>query len=220
MLTKSSPLDQRVLADILTERVALLGGATVDSTPVADTRVLVLISSLSPSDVADGARRFAALLQPEEAAAWQRSWTRTHFLFGNHVNVRSGGLRLVSPGGTAAWLGPFADDHRPGISRLLKPVTGRLPELPTEVDVPGTGKPRALWINVEQLSLADYLVHLHHTIAEAVLFGRMRPDESLRLHHTTEFDVAFGSGLPAYARVLPEPSDTGRLRLHTWLSRA
>lgn len=208
-----SPTQAR-LAELLAERVAWVGGPT--SAP--ETTLLVLLRSLSPADVAAGARAFPSTLEPAEAAGWRRSWTRTRFLFGNPANLRPGDARLVAPGATVAWLGPFPDGHRPGVGRLLKPVTGRLPQLPDEIDVPGGGAPRTLWIAVGRLTVVDYLVHLHHTVAEAVLLGRLRPDERLRLRHRPVLDV--GADGPAYARVLPEPGGTGRLRLHTWLSFA
>jgi hypothetical protein len=222
-----SPAQAR-LAELLAERVSWVTGGTEPGAATADSTVLVLLRALSLADLVHGARQFAAGLDAGEAAAWRRSWTRTRFLFGNPANVTpSSPARVVAPGGTAAWLGPFPDTRLPGLSRLLKPVSGRLPQLPNDIDrdldggpdLPGTGRPRVLQIGVDGLSLVDYLVHLHHTLAEAVLLGRLRPDEPLRLSHRPALE-ADPTRRPAYARVLPEPGDTGRLRLHTWLSCA
>jgi len=240
---------QAWLAELLAERVAWVTGRSSgepdpsrpypglpypgpadpsqpDTGPAGST-VLVLLRSLSLADVVHGAREFAAALNPDGSAAWRRSWTRTRFLFGNPVNLtRWNQARAVAPGGTAAWLGPFPDARRPGLSRLLKPVTGRLPELPDDLDIdpdpdsPGTGPRRVLLVAVGGLTLVDYLVHLHHTLAEAVLLGRLRRDEPLRLSHRPALETDPTSDPPAYARVLPEPGGTGRLRLHTWLSAA
>jgi len=210
---------QSWLAELLAERVQAVT-AQAGAGP-ADTTVLVLVRSLRLADLAHGARQFAAALELADAAAWLRSWTRTVFLFGNPANLpATTPARLVAPGATAAWLGPFAHSHRPGLGRLLKPVTGRLPRLPGHLDLPGSGPRRVLEVAVAGLSLADYLVHLHHTLAEAVLLGRLGPDEPVRLSHRPALLVDPRCGPPAYARVMAEPEGAGRLTLHTWLSRA
>ncbi|MFF5229224.1 DUF6182 family protein [Dactylosporangium sp. NPDC000521] len=194
----------RELGDLLADRVDWVTGGAPEP---ADTTVLVVLRGLDPAGLAAGAARFAAGLGTGEARRWRRSWTRTVFLFGDPVNLRPGDVRLIAGG--AAWLGPFTGAHRPGPVRLLRPVTGRLPELPDGA----TGRP--LWIATAGLSLVDYLVHLHHTVAEAVLLGRLDPDEPLRLLHRPALDPA-GLGAAAYARVLPGPG--GALRPYTWLS--
>jgi hypothetical protein len=229
-----------MLAELLAERVELVTGrspgqADMEETPTrpdfgtgtgtgldsGTTTVLVLLRSLCPADVAHGAREFAAGLAAGEAAAWLSSWTRTRFLFGNPANlVAAKQVRAVAPGGSAAWLGPFPATRLPGLSRLLRPAAGELPELPHDIDLPGTGPRRVLRVAISGLTLVDYLVHLHHTLAEAVLFGRLRPDEALRLSHRPALHDDSAGPRAAYARVLPEPGGTGLLRLHTWLSAA
>lgn len=191
------------------------GDAAVESSAVVTMRSLCL------PDLVRGTRRFAATLDPAEADAWRRSWTRTVFLFGTPANLATRtGARVVAAGATAAWFGPYPGTGLPGWSRLLKPVTGTLPHLPAEVEVPGTGRPRVLHVAVAGLTLTDYLVHLHHTLAESVLLGRLRPDEPLLLRHRPALDAASIREPPAYARILPDADDGGRLRPHTWLSRA
>jgi hypothetical protein len=183
----------------------------------AESTVLVVLRSLDLADLVHGACRFAADLDPDEAGAWRRSWTRTRFLFGNPANlVARDRPRVVAPGGSAAWLGPFPDGRLPGRSRLLKPVTGSLPRLPGEVDVPGEGPARLLRVAVEGLSLVDYLVHLHHTLAEAVLLGRLSPGERVRVSHQPS--IEWEPDDPAYARVLPGPGTD--LRQYTSLAAA
>jgi Family of unknown function (DUF6182) len=221
VLSTSPPPSQSRLAELLAERVEWVAGGSQGEpgASTADTTVLVLLRSFHLADMVHGVREFAAALEPGAAAAWRRSWTRTRFLFGNPANLTPGNrARVVAPAATAAWLGPFPDARWPGLSRLLKPVTGGLPELPREIDFPGVGPRRVLQVAIAGLTLVDYLVHLHHTLAEAVLLGRLRPKEPLRLSHLPAFGTGSACGPPAYARVLPEPGDTGRLRLHTWLS--
>jgi uncharacterized protein DUF6182 len=177
----------------------------------------VLLRSLDLADLVHGACEFAAALESDEATAWRQAWTRTRFLFGNPANLPKGTrARVVAPGGTAAWLGPFPDARLPGLARLLKPVSGELPQLAGDILLHGTGPRRVVSVAVEGLTLVDYLVHLHHTLAEAVLLGRLRPGEPLRIRHRPALGT--DSADPAYARVLADPGDPGRLRLYTWLS--
>lgn len=211
--------DQADLAALLAERAAWISADGADgATAPADMTVVVALRAFDPVDVADGARRFAAGLDAPAALRWRRSWTRTRFVFGDPANLRPDDVRVTGPAATAAWLGPFPDDRWPGQARLLKPVSGRLPDLPEHAEVPGRGPARDLWTAVAGLSLVDYLVHLHHTVAEAVLLGRLDPGERLRLRHRAALSPAEQHGPPAYARVLPEPDAPGRLRLHTWLT--
>lgn len=229
------------LAALLAQRVEWVtgrphgrpGDGAVESTVVVTMRSLDLV------DLVQGAREFTTTLDRAEAGAWRRSWTRTVFLFGTPANLATRtGARVVAAEGTTAWLGPFPGTRLPGWTRLLKPVTGTLPELPAEVEVPGAGPPvevaggglpvegpgggtpRVLHVAVAGLTLTDYLVHLHHTVAESVLLGRLRTDESLRLRHRPALTAGPTPGPPAYARVLPDAGAAGRLRLHTWLSPA
>jgi Family of unknown function (DUF6182) len=224
----STASEQQRLAGLLAGRVEWVTGrphaVPVPGSPDEDQAaavVFVLLRSLRLTDLVQGARRFAAELDPAEAMTWRRSWTRTRFLFGNPANLGSPSpARLVAPCGTAAWLGPFPGNRGPGLSRLLKPVTGNLPALPSDIDLPGTGPGRVLCMAVGGLTLVDYLVHLHHTLAEAVLLGRLEPNEPLRLSHRPALGPDSTCSPPLYARVLPEPGGTGRLRPYTWLSSA
>jgi hypothetical protein len=223
------PDPQPRLAGLLAERARwVTGRATGRPDPAeaeAGVAALVLLRSLRLADVVHGAREFAAGLDPGEAEAWRESWTRTRFLFGNPANLGPRNpARVVAPGRTAAWLGPFPGTRPPGLSRLLKPVTGGLPRLAHDIDFPGSGSGvgprRMLAIATGGLTLAGYLVHLHHTLAEAVLLGRLRPEEPLRLSHRPQAELDPEWERAAYARVLPEDGEDGRLRVHTWLSPA
>lgn len=76
---------------------------------------------------------------------------------------------------------------------------------------------RRLYVAVRGLGLVEYLVHLHHTLAEAVLLGRLDPDEPLVLTHCQDIAAETASGEPGYARVHFRDGDPDRLRLYTWL---
>ncbi|MFC4146075.1 DUF6182 family protein [Micromonospora mangrovi] len=202
----------RLAADLLAERLTWVGN---DSAGDADATVLVVLRALDLVDLVHGTRAFVADLDPADAARWRRSYTRTRFLFGNPSSLGDQHAPRRSRRATAAWLGPYRDST-PGVARLLKPVTGRMPPLPRTVRVPGIGRARRLEIAMGA-SVVDYLVHLHHTLAEAALMGRLAPEEPLLLRHRA--DLADRADSPAaYARVLPDPDAPDGLRLHTWLS--
>jgi hypothetical protein len=217
------PPTQQRLAELFAERAARVRRPPEPSRPgEPETTVLVLLNSLDPPELVDGARRFAAGLSPEEAAAWQTSWTKTRFLFGNPANLTDRTPpRVVARDGSAAWLGPYLDGRLPGPSRLLRPVTGRLPEALVlgPPDRPGATGARELLVAVRDLTLSQYLVHLHHTVAEAVLLGRLTPEEPLRLVHRPDLDTGTAQAEPGYARVHYAAEDRTDLRLYTWLSR-
>ncbi len=213
------------LARLAAERAAWAGSAPQD----ARHAVLVLVKALDPADLVHGARSFAAALCPEEAEDWRHAWTRAVFRFGNPANLTARTPpRTVSPRGTAAWLGPYEAAHPPGVSRLLKPVSGQLPPLSGRLDVGGSGAPpRAgftLRIATAGLSLAEYLVHLHHTVAEAVLRQLLPASAPLRLVHCPDLDpdepdVFAQLSNAVYARTTPaEDGEPGALRLHTLLT--
>lgn len=213
-----SPSQQR-LAWLSAERAAWVGSGPPRGT-AAEATALVLLGRLDLPGLVLGAQAFAASLAADEAAAWRRSWTKTRFLFGNPANLtRRTPARIVADSGAAAWLGPFPDGRLPGLSRLLKPVTGVLPALPGEMEIGSTtGEVRDLHIAVRDLTLAEYLVHLHHTLAESVLLGLLRPGGPLRLVHRPDIGVMPGG--EGYARVHYARGDPATLRLYAWLSPA
>ena len=208
------------LAELFAARAAWVGREPVRPTePTEDDRVaLVVLCRFDLPDLVAGARAFAAGLDEREAAGWRRSWTATRFLFGIPANLTgSASMRVTGPSGNCGWLGPFSPVHVPGTTRLLKPVTGTLPDLPADLSVPGRGAPRELYLATRGLTLVDYLVHLHHTLAEAVLAGRLGAEDALRLHHRRDIEPAVAAGEPAYARVHHPDGDLS-LRLYSWLS--
>ncbi|MEU3983401.1 DUF6182 family protein [Streptomyces sp. NPDC026672] len=214
----TAALTQDRLAALFDERARLVAGATTDTTSVT---ALVVLRGLDVVDLVRGARAFATGLTGAEGRTWLRSWTRTRFLFGNPQNLTDRApARTVAPAGTAAWLGPHPSDHLPGVSRLLKPLTGSLPPLPRTLDVPGRagGPPRELRLATREVTLVKYLVHLHHTVAEAVLLGRLTVDEPLRLVHRPDLEPMSAPGSPGYARVHYAADNTSELRLYTSLA--
>ena len=224
--TDDRPVAPHRLAELLADRARWVGRTPQDADrddPAAVT-ALVVLRAVDLTDLVTGARAFAAGLAAGEADAWRSSWTRTRFLFGNPVNLTERSpARVVAPGGTAAWLGPVAAARPSGPSRLLKPVTGVLPPVPDRFDLPAVTGPvtdrpvRELYVAVGGLPLPDYLVHLHHSVAEAVLMGRLAGTEALRLVHVPQIGAAIARGVPSYARVQHDRA-AGRLRLFAWLT--
>lgn len=219
------------LAELFAERAGWVANAPGHDD--VTTTVFVMMRALNLTDLVCGTRIFAAGLPVTQSGTWLRSWTRTRFLFGNPANLtQRSRARLVAPAGAFAWLGPCPAAHPPGLSRLLKPVTGILPELPAIIDLPPSvpagsdpraqapGRCRELIVATRGLTLVDYLVHLHHTLAESVLLGRLTPAEPLRLVHQPEISAETVSAVPGYARVHYAGPDTTSLRLYTWLSHA
>jgi Family of unknown function (DUF6182) len=209
------------LAVLFAERAAWVGRDPVRPAEMTDDdrTVLVVMCRFDLVDFVTGVRAFTAGLGAEEADRWRRSWTGTRFLFGNPANLTGRArARVTAANGASAWLGPYPSAHLPGLARLLKPVTGTLPDLPPTLSVPGQAPPRLLYIATSGLSLVDYLVHLHHTLAEAVLGGQLGADDALQLHHRPDIEAAVANDEPAYARVHHRDGDTARLRLFTWLA--
>ncbi len=191
----------------------------------ADVTAPVVLRVFDPGALVRGAVRFAAALAPDQADSWFRCYTRAFFLFGNPRNLAARHALAASAGDNSiGWLGLVDRDRLVRLRRLLRPVSGRLPEM-TERRVttgPERQQPAAtewdLWIATRGLDAARYLVHLHHTVAEAVLTGRLRGGDAIRLRHVT--DISPSAAHPdtcAYARVHVSQHDPRRLRLYALL---
>ena len=115
-----------------------------------------------------------------------------------------------APGGTSA-PGDAARPERPAGSGAPAAVP------PALVPAAAGAGSRRLYVAVRGLGLVDYLVHLHHTLAEAVLLGRLRPDEHLVLTHCQDIGAGTAAREPDYARVHFRDGAQDRLRLYTWL---
>jgi hypothetical protein len=178
--------------------------------------------AFDPAALVSGAMRFAAGIPPEDADAWFRCYTRTLFLFGNPANLA---VRyppaLVSDSGSTAWLGVYDGRRTERVRRLLRPVEGVLPAGGTGLDtVVGPDDPQwRLLVATRGLDLPRYLVHLHHTAAEAVLTGALRSDATVALEHVADLDPDRVRAA-GYAYVRVHPVDAGQPpRLYTALTR-
>jgi Family of unknown function (DUF6182) len=211
----STPADRTrpsTLRELFDERDRLVRSglrSPAEAETPADVTVLVVLRAFDLTALVRGATRFAVDLTPAEADGWYRSWTRTRFMFG-HPNNLSGRTapRVLAGDAAMAWLGPYPAQHPPGLARLLKPVSGALPALPAQIEIPGRagGAPWVLRVACRGLTVPNYLIHVHHTLAEAVLLGRLDPDASLLLAHDDDLDL---TGLPraGYVRVHHDSAD-------------
>lgn len=193
----------------------------------ADVAVPVVLREFDPQAVTDGAVMFAAALAPDQSDSWFRCYTRTVFLFGNPRNLAARyPVRQRAGDNAVGWLGVVERKELNQLRRLLRPVTGALPGVSV---TPGaaTGRPGAgagaqwgLWLAIRDLDLAQYLVHLHHTVTEAVLTGEVRPGDTIRLKHVMDLHPSrLEHPDCVYTRVHPSPSpdNPGRLRLYALL---
>ncbi|MFC6085242.1 DUF6182 family protein [Sphaerisporangium aureirubrum] len=190
---------------------------------VPDLSVIVVLSALDPAAFVTGALRFVTGLDRRQADTWMRTYTRTVFLAGNPANLRERfAFQHVSPDGRLAWTAPGDPAAHVGLRRLLRAFSGTTPPgLPglVDLDVPGgppTGTAHRLYVPATG-SVDRYLVDVHHTLAEAVLRGILRPGDRLRLRHVTGIEEL--TGLPEYARVVAAADAGDHLRPATWLTR-
>jgi uncharacterized protein DUF6182 len=167
---------------------------------------------------------FAAQLPEDARREWLADFTRTVFLAGNPANLA---VRLppsvVGRDGQVAWYAPTSGSRHRELRLLLRLVQGELPHAePFSLDVPGAGPEAAgrwrLAVATAGLSLPQYLVHVNHTLAEAVLTGILRPGDRLTVEHVRRLDA-----LPAryaYLRVHRDTEAPDRLRAYACLTEA
>lgn len=216
-------VEQRRLDALLSQRHQLAARGLTPSGPApgAGDVVAVVVRRFDLTSMVRGAMAFAAGLSAEAADGWFRAYTRTLFLFGNPHNLAARHApALGTAGAETAWFGPWDARRMEALSRLLKPLRGDLPALPQRCDIPGSpAAPAELHVAVGGLNLPQYLIHLHHTLAEAVLLGTLAPDAPVRLIHWPDVDpVLAASGDADYVRVHYAAGDESRLRLYTLLT--
>ncbi|MER7779735.1 DUF6182 family protein [Streptomyces sp. NPDC096191] len=208
---------QRYLREHTERRVR---AARANPAPEPDrTAVTVVLRRFAPTTFAQSAVGYALDLPDTLSEPWLRAYTRTVFLSGNPDNLRTRfAFHHVSADGTMAWTLPEETAETPPLRRLLRLFpAAALPPLPARIEIPprtaaAPDVPTArLDVVTTRISLADYLVHVHHALAEAVLTGLIGPHTAVALRHLPRLDPA--EGPYTTLRAVPDQDATdGRLR--------
>ncbi|TDD96350.1 DUF6182 family protein [Actinomadura rubrisoli] len=215
-------LDQATLRAALDDRISRAHRAWPSgSTGIA---AIAVLRDFTPATFAGSAVAFAARIVPQARAHWYAGFTRTIFLAGNPRNLKA---RFppdhLSEDGSIAWYGPVPlADYQP-LRRMLRPLQGTVdPAWPTTSRVPlanphsAAGTIAHLRVATQGLTLQDYLIHINHTLAEAVLDGLLTTADALTIEHMPQLPDDPG---PYQAlRISTDPQTPDHLRAYTTLS--
>ncbi|MER5219320.1 DUF6182 family protein [Streptomyces flaveus] len=221
--------DAELLTAAARTRLRAVHDGLGDGTVPWGLSVVVVVADLDVATFIAGVADFALALPDDLREGWYRAFTRTAFLAGHPTSVAA---RHPPHHATAdarhAWFGPARRGELQPLSRLLRafhgPAPMDVPVGPLTVTVSG-GTPSGHVVDaavaIGGVSTGEYLVHVHHLIAEAALRGLIRPGDTIRVDHrraldTTEFRDILS---PARAdrvqtRITPCRTDPHRLRLH------
>ncbi|QXJ22252.1 hypothetical protein AGRA3207_003226 [Actinomadura graeca] len=214
--------DQQTLREVLGGRVA----RARDAWPSGDAGIgaVAVLRDFTPAGFAGSAVAFAGRLSPRERALWYGSFTRTVFLAGDPRNLAERFRPAhVSEDGAIAWYGPGPLAEHATLRRLLRPVRGTTdPGWAGALHValseaqPTSGKVARLRVAVRDMTLPDYLVHVNHTLAEAVLDGLLTAADVLEIEHVPH--LPDDPGPYEALRVSSDPLRPGSLRAYAALS--
>ncbi len=194
--------------------------------------VAVVVADLDVETFIAGVAGFALALPDDAREGWYRSFTRTVFLAGHPATVAARHpYRQATDDARCAWYGPARRGALQPLSRLLRAFHGPVPmevaDGPLTVHVPGTPSGRVLdmAVAVGGVSTGEYLVHVHHLVAEAALRGLLRPGDEFRVEHrqtlgAAEFrdDLAPARADHVQTRIVPSRTEPERLRLYGLLT--
>lgn len=226
--------EQRLLAGLLQRHYEKVSrGLGNDAEPaVTGYRVAAVVGTFEPHAFITGALAFAVAIPEPVRDPWYRSFTRAVFFAGNPHSV-SRRFRCDHVGGGVAWLGPALDDPKSGLSRGLKllrapaPCTGLPATVTTTVPGPaaGPGRRHLLRVATGEVSVAEYLVHVHHVLCEAVLCATLRPGDELTVSHADHLtadhllaDDGPGARAATHLRIADDPHRAGARRLYACLT--
>jgi hypothetical protein len=204
-----------------------------------DLAAVVVVRDLDPATVVRGALAFVTGLPPALGEHWRRSFTRTLFLAGNPASLADRVDFAVRIDDAMGWVAPTERHRTRDVSRALRifhapaewpglidPFTVQVPATSAGADTPRPAPLTAtLRVATAGVSAADYLVHINHTVCEAVLRGLLRPADRLRIVHETDLDLAgidiadaTGPAPSTHLRIAADHADPGVLRLYARLS--
>jgi hypothetical protein len=194
--------------------------------------VAVVVDDFAPEPFIRATIDFALAVPEEVGAAWHRAFTRTIFLAGRPETVarrHPGAFRSAEA--ALGWYGPAPAAQLRNLSRMLRAFQGPAPIRPSAealtVRVPGAaaGHPVEAAVATDGVSVAEYLVHVHHLFAEATLRGLIRPGDTVHVTHRGELDGPWIRDAldPASAdfvqtRITHDSHDADRLRLYAVLA--
>ncbi|MEU0544238.1 DUF6182 family protein [Nocardia sp. NPDC005978] len=217
--------EQRLTALATLAAAAESGGEPVD--PAAGECVVAVVAAFDPADFVRACRDFAHALARPAVAAWCANFTRTVFLAGEPANLAvRHPADQVAAGGAIAWYGPCPAAATAGVGRLLRPFRGpvRLAaglELPIEPrpvpDAAPTGA-YTLIVDVSDLAVEEFMIHVNHSVAESTFTGALPPGAALTLR--TVANAEFDAGQSEYRRIAVDRADPGRLRCYAALTRS
>ncbi|WP_413803396.1 DUF6182 family protein [Streptomyces iranensis] len=183
------------------ERMAEIAAEAASAT----TTVTVVLRRFEPRIYAESVLGYALSLPDTLREAWLRAYTRTVFLTGNPANLATRfDFHHISRDGSMAWTAPDDSGERSPLRRLLRLFpTAEPPALPARLEVPAAVPPpegdahapvrRArLYAVTTRVSLAAYLVHVHHVLAEAVITKLIDEHTELAIHHVPQLDPSDG----------------------------
>ncbi|GGZ50209.1 hypothetical protein GCM10010387_50700 [Streptomyces inusitatus] len=190
--------------------------------------VAVVVGDLDPTSFAGGVVDFTRTIPPELRDGWYRTFTRTVFLAGDPAGAAARHPpRHTTAQGDLAWYGPARRGALGPLSRLLRAFQGpapiETPAGPLTVTVPGTPSGHTIDATVATggVTTGEYLVHVHHLIAEATLRELIGPGDTLRLNHRETLHAEEFRGVldplragSVQARITRDGSDGDRLRLY------
>lgn len=225
---KGAPGEPALVAAARARLAAVTAGLDEGHPAAGELDVAVVVADLDVAAFVGGVADFTLALPRDLHDGWYRTFTRTLFLAGRPANaVAQHRYRHLAPGGDLAWYGPAGRDELRPLSRLLRAFRGaapvRVPDEPLAVALtgPATRHTAHAVLAIGAVSTAEYLVHVHHLVAEAALRGLLRPGDTLRVEHRPALAAEdFRDALdPANAdsvqtRIAPDSTESTVLRLY------
>jgi hypothetical protein len=210
---------QSQLTAALERRVQASGfenlAALTQAEPSDDVSVCVVLSDFDLESYVKGTLEFLGCSPERDLGVWYRCFTKTVFLLGQPSRLRARhAFGFVATNGLIAWSLPCAKGATADIRRQLKSLhteqTVQVPPVISLSPTPTGGHRIHISIDIRDLSVEEYLVHLNHTLCEAFIEGHLSATSSIVVNNAGALDE-----LPArwlYQRIQRDPRDPTKLR--------
>jgi len=191
--------------------------------PDAGIAAAVVVRDVEPEPFLRGTLAFARALPAGAREAWRRAFTRTVFYAGNPDSLPRVDFLHTTADRAIGWVAPADRRATRALSRTLRLFRGgrewpggrELISVPMPGGNPGGGRAALLRVATAGVGAADYLIHVNHVLAEAVLRGLLRPGDRLDVEHVPHLRMREGY---AHARIAQDPEREGQLRLYAALT--